>query len=269
MTPGSEAIPRVGLGTFGLTGAEGIDAIHSALSIGYRHLDTAQTYDTESTVGAAVARSGLDRGDVFVTTKVTAKNFPRLEDSVDDSLATMGLDHADLVLIHWPGQHGEPPVKSYIGALARLQDAGKARLIGVSNFTRQLVDEAIAEIGDGRLAVNQVEQHVYLQNRLIADHCRDAGIAITAYMPLAGGQLDGDPVLDDIAARHGAAASQIALAYLLALGSIVIPKSATPARQTSNLAARDIRLDVEDMARLAGLDRGRRYINPEWGPDWV
>lgn len=262
------AIPRIGLGTYGLTGPEGLAAISSAIDLGYRHLDTAQTYGTEENVGRAIARSGGERAAFFVTTKVTASNLARLADSVDDSLGTMRLSYADLVLIHWPAPHGDPPVSTYIRDLARVQDKGKARLIGVSNFTRRHVDEAIAEIGEGRLATNQFERHVYLQNRALAAHCQDRRIAVTAYMPLAGGRLDGDPDLEAIASKHDAAVSQIALAFLLALGSIVIPKSAATERQRTNLAASRIELDEADRNCLAGLDRGERHIDPEWGPDW-
>lgn len=264
----SSVIPRIGLGTYGLTGAEGLAALLSAINLDYRHLDTAQTYGTEENVGEAVARSGIDRADFFVTTKVTATHLGRLAGSVDDSLNAMQLDYADLVLIHWPAPRDDPPVSAYIGELARVQDEGKARLIGVSNFTRRHLDEAIAEIGEGRLATNQVEQHVFLQNRVLAAHCHDRDIAVTAYMPLAGGRLGRDPVINAIASKHAAAASQVALAYLLALGSIVIPKSKSPERQRTNLAAGELVLDAEDMDRLAGLDRGERHIDPEWGPDW-
>lgn len=268
MLEGSDIIPRIGLGTYGLTGDDGLSAIRSAIGLGYRHLDTAQTYGTEENVGRAVAESGIDRGEFFVTTKVTASNLGRLAASVDDSLGIMGLAHADLILIHWPAPYDDPSVSTYIGGLARLQDSGKARLIGVSNFTRRHVDEAIAEIGEGRLATNQFEQHVFLQNRLLAAHCHERGIVPTAYMPLAGGNLDGNVVLDAVARKHGEPVNQVALAFLLAFGSIVIPKSATRERQKSNLAASEVRLDESDMSALAGLDRGERYIKPSWGPDW-
>lgn len=261
-------IPRIGLGTYGLTGAEGLAAMLSAIDLGYRHLDTAQTYGTEENVGSAVAKSGLDRGEFFVTTKVTASNLHRLAASVDDSLGLMGLDSADLVLIHWPAPYDEPPVSTYIGALAKLQDRGKACLIGVSNFTRRHVDEAIAEIGEGRLATNQFEQHIFLQNRLLAAHCRERGIVPTAYMPLAGGNLGDNAVLDLTARKHGVPVNQVALAFLMALGSIVIPKSSRSERQESNFGASAVRLDEADMAALAGLDRGERYIKPPWGPVW-
>lgn len=262
------SMPTIGLGTFGLTGTAGLTAISSAIDLGYRHLDTAQSYGTEKNVGDAIARSGLNRREFFITTKVTASNLDRLVESIDDSLQAMGLDYVDLALIHWPAPQDVPPVNAYVGDLARLRDKGKTRLIGVSNFTRRHVDEALAEIGPGLLATNQFEQHVFLQNSVLAAHCRDRDIVPTAYMPLAGGRVDGDAVLKSIALKHQATESQIALAYLIALGSIVIPKSATPERQKINLAASEFALDETDVERLGGLDRGERYINPTWGPDW-
>jgi len=265
---GSGFIPRIGLGTYGLTGGEGQAALLSAIGLGYRHLDTAQTYGTEENVGQAVAKSGVGRREFFITTKITASNLGRLADSVDDSLKLMGIDYADLVLIHWPAPHDHPPVSTYIGELARLQDRGTARLIGVSNFTRKHIDETIAEIGEGRLATNQFEQHVFLQNRLLAAHCHERGIKPTAYMPLAGGNLDGNAVVDAVARKHGVPVNQVVLAFLLRLGSIVIPKSATPERQKSNLGAGDVTLDDPDMSELARLDRGERHIKPSWGPAW-
>lgn len=264
----ANGIPTIGLGTFGLTGEPGTAAMKAALDTGYRHLDTAQSYGTEENVGRAIAASGLDRDDVFVTTKVTEKNLSRIGESIDESLAAMRLDRADLVLIHWPAPDDAPPVRDYIDDLARLQDSGRTRLIGVSNFTRRHVDEAIAEIGEGRLTTNQVERHLFLQNRVLADHCHDAGLVITAYKPLAGAAEGAEPELDRVAEKHGATATQVALAFLLAEGSVVIPKSADPARQESNLAASDLALDADDMDALRRLDRGERHIAPSWGPDW-
>lgn len=267
MQTDANGIPVIGLGTFGLTGAAGLSSMSAAIASGYRHIDTAQSYGTEENVGRAIARSNLPRGEFFVTTKITAANLTRISESIDDSLATMGLDHADLVLIHWPAPDDDPPVRAYIADLARAQDAGKARLIGVSNFTRRHVDEAIAELGPGRIVTNQVERHVFLQNRVLAEHCAARGIGLTAYLPMVRGQLD-DPTLERIAARHGAAVTQVALAYLLALGSVVIPKSGDAGRQKSNLAASGVTLDDDDIAALRALDRGERHINPDNAPDW-
>ncbi|KGE02488.1 aldo/keto reductase [Rhizobium sp. YS-1r] len=263
-----DQIPAVGLGTYGLTGNDGLSSMKSAILLGYRHLDTAQTYGTEENAGQAVRGSELPRGSFFITTKITAKNLGRIRQSIRESLTLMGLDHADLVLIHWPAPYDEVSVRSYIGDLARAQDEGLCKLIGVSNFTRRHLDEAIAEIGENRLATNQFEQHVYLQNRVLEDHCMSANIRVTAYMPLAGGNVSDDAVLNAVAQKHGVAASQVALAFLLNRGSIIIPKASSRARQQSNLAAKSVKLDAQDLEAIAGLDCGRRYINPEWGPAW-
>ena len=263
----NSTIPRMGLGTFGLTGEPGVKSLLNAISIGYRHFDTAQSYGTEESVGEAIARSDLDRDAIFVTTKVRQENLGRLAASLDDSLRTLQLDHVDLLLIHWPATNDNPPVRDYIGRLAEVQDKGKARLIGVSNFTRRHVDEAIAELGPGRIATNQIEQHLFLQNRVIADHCHDAGIAITAYMPLANNEVD-MPAVTQIARKYKAGPNQIALAYLLAIGSIVIPRSASPDHQKSNFDSSNLTLDADDMKALAAMDAGRRRVDPPWAPKW-
>jgi 2,5-diketo-D-gluconate reductase B len=138
----------------------------------------------------------------------------------------------------------------------------------VSNFTRRLVDEAIAELGEGRIATNQVEQHVYLPNATLEAHCRDRGIPLTAYRPLAGSRATHDPVLTRIARAYGAGANQVALAWLLARGSIVIPKASSPERQESNLAAAGLWLKAAEIAEIDGLETGRRGIAPSGGPDW-
>lgn len=262
------AIPQIGLGTWALTASGGSDAILSALGLGYRHIDTAQSYATEDAVGDAVARSGLDRDEVFVTTKIAAENFPRLADSLRDSLRQLRLDQVDLTLIHWPAPYDEVPVASYMADLARAQDEGLTRLIGVSNFTRRHVDEAIATVGEGRIATNQVEIHPFLQNRVLAAYCAERGFPMTAYIPIARGDVDDEPVLKEIAAAHDATPAQVSLAFLMARGHIVIPKSANTERQRQNLAATELKLTEDEMQRIGALDRGQRYVDPDTAPDW-
>ncbi|MBL4646204.1 MAG: 2,5-diketo-D-gluconic acid reductase B [Rhizobiales bacterium] len=264
----NSTIPSIGLGTFGLNGDAGTKAILAGMDIGYRHIDTAQTYDTEKNVGDAIAQTPIARDDLFITTKITAENFPRLIDSLRDSLANMQVKQADLTLIHWPAPYDEVPVSAYIGELARAQDEGLTRLIGVSNFTRKHLDEVDAEIGEGRIATNQIECHAYLQNKILAQHCKDADIKITAYMPLGRGKLIDDPVIVDIAGKHSATPAQIALAFLLHRDCIIIPKSSNLERQRSNLAAGDVTLDTGDMVRIDELEKGERLVDPEWGPTW-
>ncbi len=261
-------IPKIGLGTYGLTGETGAKAITSAIKSGYRHIDTAQTYDTEKPVGIAIRSCGLDRKKLFITTKITPENFTDLRASLVQSLDNIQIDKVNLTLIHWPSHYDKMPISEYIGELAKAQDEGLTDLIGVSNFTRRHLDEVDTEIGINRLSTNQFECHAYLQNRILAQYCKDAGVAVTAYMPMAAGKVLEDPIILNIAAEHACSPSQIALAYLLQQDYIVIPKSATSARQISNLKSDQITLTSENMNAIAALDRGERIVDPEWGPKW-
>lgn len=263
-------IPVLGFGTYGRWKAEGQKAIETALEIGYRHLDTAQTYNTEAECGRALVASGLKRGEVFVTTKITPENFGpgKLVPSLKRSLGALGLDAVDLTLIHWPSPHGEVPLAVYLEQLAEAQEAGLTRLIGVSNFTIALLNEARAILGSGRLATNQFELHPYLQNRRLAEYCKAQGIAVTAYRPIAGGRVNDDAAIRAIAGKHGATPSQVTLAFLRQLGYIAIPTSGKAARIAENFGSLKVTLDEADMDAMRDADRGERYIDPDWGPDW-
>ena len=152
MTEMTQTIPRLGLGTYGRTGDEGLAAILAGIELGYRHIDTAQNYDTEGNVGAAIRRSGLPRDAFFVTTKVGDQNLSRerFAPSVARSLETLGVEQVDLLLIHWPSARDAVPLEHYLGALAEARDAGQARLIGVSNFNIGYLERAEAILGRGR-----------------------------------------------------------------------------------------------------------------------
>lgn len=263
-------LPPMGLGTWGRTGPDGVAAIGAALSIGYRHIDTAQSYDTEANVAAALAESGLARDAVFVTTKVATGNLAhdRFLPSLRRSLDTLRVDRVDLTLIHWPSPGDAVPFASYVEDLARAKADGLTRHIGVSNFTIAHLERAEALIGAGAIVNNQVEAHPFLQNRRLRAWCAAHGVAVTAYVPLAKGRVADDPVLRDIAARHGATPSQVALAWEIARGLAVIPASGSPARLTENFAATALTLADSDLARIDALDRGERIIAPGNGPAW-
>lgn len=264
-------IPVLGFGTFGRREAAGIAAIGYALEVGYRHLDTAQSYDTERECGEALRRSGINRSEIFLTTKVTSANSApgRLIPSLEQSAGNLGVDAIDLTLIHWPvTSSGRLDMRSYLTELAEAQARGLTRLIGVSNFTIADLEEAKTILGPGRLANHQFERHPYLQNQKLVNYCQYNGISVTCYLPLARGRCAGDPVIETIAARHGKTPHQIALAFSLNQGLIVIPTSGKHERIKENFEASSIVLSPDELAAIAGQDKAERQIDPAWGPTW-
>lgn len=264
-------IPPMGFGTFGRTGEEGIAALLFALETGYRHLDTAQSYNTEFECGEALRRSGLPRSEIFVTTKITGDNCVRgrLLPSLQRSCETLGVASVDLTLIHWPvGPSGRPDMQAYLTELAEAQARGLTRLIGVSNFTIADLEHAKTILGPGKIANHQFERHPLLTNQKLVNYCLYNGISVTCYLPLARGACVGDPVIEAVAARHGATVHQVALAFSLAQGLIVIPTSGKRERIVENFAARDLKLDAADLAAIAARDRNARQVNPAWSPKW-
>jgi len=260
------AVPALGFGTWQLEGDDCEHAVRTALEIGYRHIDTAQMYGNEASVGRAIAAGGVDRAELFVTTKLGSDNVSdaRVGASLDESLAKLGSDYVDLLLIHWPSR--EVPLAETLAAMRAAQEAGKARLIGVSNFPSALLQTALAQ---APIACNQVECHVYLSQRSLAPLCRERGILLTAYSPLARGRIDADSTLKEIGERYGKQPTQIALRYLLQRGGIAaIPKASSRAHIAANFAIFDFQLQADDCARIAALDQGLRICDPDFAPDW-
>ena len=263
-------IPQLGLGTYGRTGDAGMAAILLALELGYRHLDTAQSYDSERPVRDALRRSGLPRRSVFITTKVADANLSRdrFAPSVARSLEALGTEQVDLLLIHWPAAHGAVPFEDYIGALGEARATGQARLIGVSNFPIALVERAEAILGPGALATNQVELHPWLQQPTLRDWARRRRLTLTAYEPLVRGRVLSEPALTAIAGRHGVTPAAAVIAFLMAEGHAVIPASSQAEHLQANLAAADLTLSPDEIARLRVLDRGVRTVDPAKAPHW-
>jgi 2,5-diketo-D-gluconate reductase B len=262
-------IPRIGLGTWQLRGADAQRAVEGAIGLGYRHIDTAAMYGNEEPVGAGIAACGLPREEIFLTTKVwwTELAPDALRASAEASLKRLATPYADLILIHWPAQGMD--LAASLTALARLQQDGLARAVGVSNFPPGLLRQALA-LGIAPIAALQVECHVYLWQEALAALCRQHGLALTAYSPIAKSQVNDDPVMQAIAARHDATPVQVALAWLLAQENVVaIPKSGRAEGQRDNLAAAALRLDAADMAAIAALAKDRRLVNPDFAPDWA
>jgi 2,5-diketo-D-gluconate reductase B len=263
-------IPRIGLGTFRLQGQQVIDSVLTGLDVGYRHIDTAQIYGNEADIGQALAQSRIARNELFLTTKIWTENLAddKLIPSLKDSLLKLRVERVDLTLIHWPSPQDAVPVAEYMSALHEARQQGLTGLIGVSNFTIAHIEQAIAAIGAENIANNQVEIHPFLQNRKLAAFVKNKGIALTAYMPLAYGKVMHDPVMQRIAAKHGASPAQAALAWLLAQGYAVIPSSTRRPNLVSNLAAQSFSLDEGDMQAIAQLDRGERLADPDFAPTW-
>jgi 2,5-diketo-D-gluconate reductase B len=263
-------IPAIGLGTYRLKDQVLTDSVHNALDLGYRAFDTAQIYENEADLGAAIASGTVPREQLFLTTKIWISNFHHddLLASLRESLRKLRTDHVDLTLIHWPSPKDEVPMAEFLGALREAKALGLTKAIGVSNFTIDLTRQAIAILGADAIATNQIEVHPYLQNRALIAYLREQGIHVTAFMSLAYGAVLKDPVIQAIADKHQASTAQVALAWALQQGYAVIPSSTKRENLAGNLQAAQLRLDAEDMARIAELDRGERVANPGIAPAW-
>ncbi|WP_425404712.1 aldo/keto reductase [Hwanghaeella sp.] len=268
LTTQGVAIPRLGLGTFGMEGALAQKAVERAIDAGYRHIDTAAMYANEDAVGAGIAASGIARKDIFVTTKVWHDSLApdAVRRSFDTSLTKLGLDHVDLFLVHWPTP--DMDLAATLEVLIDLKESGLTRAIGVCNFPQVLLRKAVEEVC-APIAVNQVEYHPFLSQDTLLGYMQPRGIALTAYSPVAKGTTSEDPVLSAIGRKQGVDGAQIALAWLLDQdGVIAIPKAASRENQKANLRAMDVVLDEEDRAAIAALPKNKRFVNPGFAPDW-
>ncbi len=262
------AMPRLGLGTFRLAGREAHEAVAGAIGLGYRHIDTAASYENEAEVGAGIAASGIARSDLFVTTKVWHDQLApdALRRAFDASLSRLKLDYVDLYLVHWPSPGMD--MRATLAALLSLREQGLVRAVGVSNFTLPMLREAVEGIG-APIATNQVEYHPFLSQAPMLAWLQARGIALTAYAPLARGRVAEDATLGAIGRRHGATAAQVALAWALGQqGVAAIPKAARRESQQANLDALKLRLDDADRAAIAALPKNQRLISPAFAPRW-
>jgi 2,5-diketo-D-gluconate reductase B len=261
------AVPRLGFGTFQLEGDDAYRAVQVALEVGYRHLDTAQGYDNEAEVGRALKDSGIDRDEVFVTTKLKPSNAAAADvrSSTDDSLRLLGMDHVDLLLLHWPADH-VAPLEETLEAMTALVDGGATRAIGVSNFPSAMLERAF-ELAP--IVTDQVEHHPFLGVDAIEKVLLDRGGFLTAYSPLARGEVVDDPTLQEIGETHGVSAAQVTLRWMLQqAATVAIPKSGTPERIRANFDVFGFELSDDEMGRIDGLDRGHRLIDPDGAPEW-
>ncbi|HEX8205987.1 MAG TPA: aldo/keto reductase [Solirubrobacteraceae bacterium] len=260
-------IPPLGLGTWQITGSAATVAVEDALKLGYRHVDTARAYDNEAEVGEGLKRAGAARDDVWVTTKLWYEGLrpEQVREQIETSLRLLGLDHVDLLLIHWPND--DVPLAETLGAMAEQREAGKTRHIGVSNFTSAQVREAAAI---EPIYTNQVEYHAYLGQEAVLAACREHDVHVTAYSPFAHGKLLDDAVLREIAEDRGATPAQIALRWLLDQpGVVTVPKAASHENRAKNLATLELDpLSDDERSRIDDLPKDRRVISPGWAPEW-
>jgi 2,5-diketo-D-gluconate reductase B len=262
------ALPKLGLGTYRLTGDSGRAAVESALALGYRHIDTAEMYGNEAEIGAALAASGIPRGEIHVTTKCWPDNLApdALRRAFDASLKKLKLDVVDLYLIHWPSRKMD--LAATLGEMLKLKDQGRVRAIGVANFNIALLRQAVEEIG-APIACNQVEYHAFLSQAKLLGYLRAHQIPLVAYTPLAKGRLAENAVLQKIARKHGASAVQVGLKWLLDQDMVgAIPKATRRESQQANLDALQLKLDDADRAAIAGLPKNERLVISGNAPDW-
>ena len=254
-------MPKLGLGTWRLKGAECAEAVQRALGLGYRHIDTAEMYGNEEGVGEGIVGGGVARGDIHLTTKVWYENLgaDAMQRSVETSLRKLRTDYVDLYLIHWPAPQMDLPAALH--NLMRVKEQGLARAIGVSNFPIALLRRALDEVG-APIACNQFEYHVLLGQDALVDFARSRGVAVTAYAPLAQGRLAEQPELRAMAEKHGATPAQVALKWLLDQdGVAAIPKASRRETQLANLDAIRIELDDTDRAAIASTSAAPGWLS--------
>jgi diketogulonate reductase-like aldo/keto reductase len=261
-------IPVIGLGTWELRGRTCARLVEQALRLGYRHIDTAQVYENESEVGEGLRASGINRDDVFVTTKVWTTHFAPndLERSTKESLARLRLTQVDLLLLHWPNPR--IPLQETLGALAHVKKLGMSRHIGVSNFTVALIEEAVAASPEP-LACDQVEYHPYLDQTKVRQACVDNGMALVAYSPVAKGRIKNDKALARIGENYRKTAAQVCLRWLVQQNVAAIPRTSKIERLSENIEIFDFELSDEEMRQISAMGSAKaRLTDFGFAPKW-
>jgi len=262
-----DGMPRLGLGTWQNTeGDQCAESVRTALEAGYRHVDTAQAYDNEESVGEGIAAADVDREDVFLATKVWKSNLAHDDvlSTAEESLDKLGVDYVDLLYVHWPADEYDP--EGTLSAFDRLYEEGKIENVGVSNFQPRHLDEA-REILDAPVFANQVEMHPLLPQDELVEYGREHDVNLVAYSPLARGEVFDVPEIREVAEKHDASPAQVSLAWLLQRdGVAAIPKATGEEHILDNWGARDLDLDGEDVATIDSIDTRDRKVDPDFGP---
>ncbi|HZI91335.1 MAG TPA: aldo/keto reductase [Thermoleophilaceae bacterium] len=265
------AVPTIGLGVFEIDPGETEEAVADALAAGYRHIDTAKMYDNEEEVGRGIEASGVDRDEIWVTTKVWMEDYAPddLRESAETSLRKLGLDSVDLLLLHWPPGNGSG-LEPALDTLKQLRDEGKISQLGVSNFPGYMLREALE--AEPEIFANQVEYHAKLSQNELLEIAAESDLLIEAYAPLSGsaGDLVDEPLLKEIAEAHDTTPGQVALAWLAQQDRVVLlPRSTDPGRRRENLAALEVELTDEEKCHIDELSEQRqRNFDPPFAPDW-
>lgn len=266
-----EDVPALGLGTWQLTGRSCREGVAHALELGYRHIDTAQIYSNEEEVGQGIDDSGVDREEIFLTTKIWRSNVePKaMRSSVEQSLLRLGTEYVDLLLIHWPVER--VPLETQLETIAELQRDGRTRHIGVSNFLPEQIDRIVKYLPDDvSFFAHQAEYHPFLDQSPLLEKARTLGHVFTAYSPLARGRVIGNSTIESIADRHGKSAPQVTFRWLLQQENVAaIPKAESPAHRKANVDIFDFELNSEEMRTIAGLASGQRILDPGFAPNWT
>ncbi len=241
------------MGTYRLTGEQCARAVERSLSLGYRHIDTAQMYRNEDEVGRGLRNSGVDREDIFLVTKVWPSDFSHDDviRTTRESLRKLGTEYVDLLLLHWPSQ--SVPLEETLGAMTELQEEGSVRRVGVSNFPPQMVEEAA---GYTEVFCNQVEYHPYKSQDELLKQAREIDYLLTAYQPIARGEILDDEILLEIGETHGKTPAQVALRWLIQQDKVAaIPKAASEEHLKSNFDVFDFELSDDEMEHILKLSR--------------
>ncbi|MGQ3412661.1 aldo/keto reductase [Natrinema sp. LN54] len=264
-----DSLPSIGLGTYSEDDREQWrDTVETALNVGYRHVDTAQVYENERYVGEALRSASVDREDVFLSTKTVHHDVPPepavVPDAIDGCLERLGVETVDLLYVHWPS--GIYDHEAVLPAYDEAYQAGKTRRVGLSNFTPDLLDEAL-EVLDAPLFAHQAEMHPLLPQEELVAHAQDHDYRFVAYSPLANGEILDVPEIQRVAEKHDATPAQVSLAWLLDHDNVAaIPKASSREHLEQNLAARALELDDDDIELIDSIDRRQRVIDPDHGP---